>query len=316
MSNTEPEHTHTAAGSCCGGHQHAQQPKPTPGACCGGHSHKHDHEKHSHGKLKDPVCGMSVDPATAKHHTRHEEEDYYFCSAGCRTKFEATPQKYLEPAEQRAAEPVPEGTIYTCPMHAEVRQEGPGACPICGMALEPEMVSLDDAPNPELATRFIEFVLSMEGQRLWAFKAGAPGGPVRTSLRRLPVRQDYFTPENLAHATDPGILPYAAGTALTYDPALTGSSFTAIRLVIRAMCLDTHEELKTAWAALIENNFPPQATAAFSDLSFISYPNVTGSIAEKLNQRNMLVTSELSRTLAQQFRQQYEHATNLARQGK
>ena len=89
----------------------------------------------------------------------------------------------------------------------------------------------------------------------------------------------------------------------------------AIRLVIRAMCLDTHEELKTAWSALIEHKFPPQATAAFSDLSLISYPNVTGSIAEKLNTRNMLVTSELSRTLAQQFRQQYEHATDLARKG-
>lgn len=171
------------------------------------------------------------------------------------------------------------------------------------------------APNPELATRFIEFVLSMDGQRVWAFKTGAPGGPVRTALRRLPVRQDYYNPENFTHATDPGILPYAAGTALTYDPALTGSSFTAIRLVIRAMCLDTHEELKTAWAALIEHSFPPQATAAFSDLSLISYPNVTGSITEKLNQRNMLITSELSRTLAQQFRQQYGHATDLARRG-
>ncbi len=171
------------------------------------------------------------------------------------------------------------------------------------------------APNPGLATRFMEFVLSMEGQRLWAWRAGTPGGPRHTALRRLPVRQDYYTPENLAHASDPDLLPYAAGTALTYDPALTGSSFSAIRLVIRAMCLDTHEELKTAWAALIENNFPPQATAAFSDLSVISYPNVTGSIAGKLNQRNMLITSELSRTLAQQFRQQYKHAAELARRG-
>ncbi len=175
---------------------------------------------------------------------------------------------------------------------------------------------LRGAPNPELATRFIEFVLSMEGQRIWSYQAGSPSGPLRTSLRRLPVRQDYYTPENLAHASDPTILPYAAGTALTYDPALTGSSFTAIRLVIRAMCLDTHEELKTAWAALIENNFPPQATATFSDLSVLSYPNITGPISEKINQRSMLITSELSRTLAQQFRQQYQHATTLARQGK
>lgn len=172
------------------------------------------------------------------------------------------------------------------------------------------------APNPELATRFIEFVLSMDGQRLWSFKTGTPGGPQRTSLRRLPLRRDYFTPENLVHASDPAILPYAEGRSLTYDASLTGSSFTAIRLVIRAMCLDTHEELKTAWAALIDNNFPPKATAAFNDLTHISYPTVTGNIADKLNQRNNLVTSEVSRTLAQQFRQQYEHATELARQGK
>ena len=112
------------------------------------------------------------------------------------------------------------------------------------------------APNPELATRFIEFVLSMEGQRLWAFKTGTPGGPLRNALRRLPVRQDYYTPENLTHASDPGILPYAAGISLTYDPALTGNSFIAIRLIIRAMCLDTHEELKTAWSALIAKQLP------------------------------------------------------------
>src|SRR5690606_33303495 len=73
----------------------------------------------------------------------------YFCSVGCRAKFAADPAKYLGPA--RADEPVPEGTVYTCPMHPEVRQIGPGACPICGMALEPEVVTADTGPNPELA---------------------------------------------------------------------------------------------------------------------------------------------------------------------
>ncbi len=132
----------------------ASMPK---GGCCGGHSHEaHDHaHPHDHAapkaSVKDPVCGMSVDPATAKHHAQHEGQDYYFCSNGCRTKFEADPPKYLAPAETRVAEPMPEGTIYTCPMHPEIRQEGPGSCPICGMALEPETISLEDAPNPELA---------------------------------------------------------------------------------------------------------------------------------------------------------------------
>jgi Cu+-exporting ATPase len=99
---------------------------------------------------KDPVCGMDVDPHTAKHRAEHAGRTYYFCAAGCRRKFLANPEKYLSPSEA-SAEPVPEGTIYTCPMHPEIRQVGPGACPICGMALEPDVVTADAQPNPELA---------------------------------------------------------------------------------------------------------------------------------------------------------------------
>ena len=106
-------------------------------------------EHHGHGAI-DPVCGMTVDPATAKHKAAHTGHDYYFCSAGCKTKFQADPAKYLE-ASAKPAEPVPAGTIYTCPMHPEIRQEGPGSCPICGMALEPLMVTAESGPNPELA---------------------------------------------------------------------------------------------------------------------------------------------------------------------
>jgi Cu+-exporting ATPase len=93
---------------------------------------------------------MSVDPATAKNRHTHQGQDYFFCSAGCRTKFIADPGKYLSP-QPREEENVPEGTIYTCPMHPQIRQIGPGSCPICGMALEPELVSADSGPNPELA---------------------------------------------------------------------------------------------------------------------------------------------------------------------
>jgi P-type Cu+ transporter len=101
-------------------------------------------------RLKDPVCGMRVDPATAKHRTEHAGETYYFCSAGCRTKFEADPQQYLNPALVKPAAPVAADTIFTCPMHPEIRQVGPGSCPICGMALEPEMVTADSGPSHEL----------------------------------------------------------------------------------------------------------------------------------------------------------------------
>ena len=98
---------------------------------------------------KDPVCGMDVDPHTAKHRADHAGRTYYFCSARCRERFVADPAKFL--AEDTAKpEPVPEGTIYTCPMHPEIRQVGPGSCPICGMALEPVTVTAETGPNPEL----------------------------------------------------------------------------------------------------------------------------------------------------------------------
>jgi Cu+-exporting ATPase len=102
------------------------------------------------GKAKDPVCGMTVDPATAKHTAEFAGATYYFCCAGCREKFLAEPRRYV--AEKPAAPPqtLPAGTIYTCPMHPEIRQAGPGACPICGMALEPEAPSAEAGPNAEL----------------------------------------------------------------------------------------------------------------------------------------------------------------------
>src|SRR5207247_6731216 len=99
-------------------------------------AHAHSHDQPADGVL-DPVCGMTVDPHATPHRHSHHGRTYYFCSAGCRTKFAADPDKYLSPAE-RAAAPVAAGTIYTCPMHPQIRQASPGACPICGMALEPE----------------------------------------------------------------------------------------------------------------------------------------------------------------------------------
>ena len=101
------------------------------------------------GAALDPVCGMTVDMHTAKHRFTHDGRPIYFCSATCREKFIANPVRYLKPGTQ-SAQPVPQGTIYTCPMHPEIRQPGPGSCPICGMALEPELGVANDAPNPEL----------------------------------------------------------------------------------------------------------------------------------------------------------------------
>jgi Cu+-exporting ATPase len=125
-----------------------------PSSCCGG---SHNHADHHHdaataddGKVIDPVCGMKVDPTTSKHRFDYNGTTYHFCREGCQTKFAASPVSYLDNSKAKPAPAVPEGTIYTCPMDPQIRQVGPGTCPICGMALEPELVSLDDKPNPEL----------------------------------------------------------------------------------------------------------------------------------------------------------------------
>ena len=147
-----PAFLHMESSSRDGDHQHHHH----------GHVHSGHHEsEHSHApaaaptdsahQVKDPVCGMMVDPHATQHKAEHAGRPYYFCSAGCRAKFLAEPDRYLDPAAAAAkAEPVPEGTIYTCPMHPEIRQVGPGSCPICGMGLEPVLVSLEAEPNLEL----------------------------------------------------------------------------------------------------------------------------------------------------------------------
>ena len=124
--------------------------------CCGSGAIAHEHSSGQGAALKDPVCGMNVSE-TSPHRASHAGKAFYFCSAGCRAKFEANPYQYLNKAVSSGAhaahhaptEEVP-GTIYTCPMHPEVRQAGTGTCPKCGMALEPAMPSAEEEENPEL----------------------------------------------------------------------------------------------------------------------------------------------------------------------
>jgi len=141
--------------------------------------HSHDHKSHAGADSapRDPICGMTPKPDTP-HRLMHAGQEVLFCSAGCKAKFEADPTKYTKPAEEHAccAQPdaasagaschghghkvhgapgvdlntVPAGSKWTCPMHPEIVRDGPGSCPICGMALEPMMPSADAGPNPEL----------------------------------------------------------------------------------------------------------------------------------------------------------------------
>ncbi len=115
-------------------------------------AHHHGHHGEAPGTRHDPVCGMSVDPATAKHQARHQGEDYFFCSAKCRERFVADPQHYIEPAAVPPAITPSQagGVLWTCPMHPQIVRNEPGACPICGMGLEAMTPEAGDAANPEL----------------------------------------------------------------------------------------------------------------------------------------------------------------------
>jgi P-type Cu+ transporter len=114
-----------------------------------------EHSAQAHGEAMaaatDPVCGMTVDPANSRHRHQYKGHDYVFCSGGCRSKFVADPKQYLNKAAgAAAAQPAPDGAIYTCPMHQQIRQVGPGVCPICGMALEPLNAGEKTGPSAEL----------------------------------------------------------------------------------------------------------------------------------------------------------------------
>jgi len=144
------------------GHSHGSEPADAHAHDPHGtHDHAHAHESaHEHpapaataAALKDPVCGMTV-TEQSPHRAEHEGRPYYFCSAKCLTKFTAEPARYAHPSPPAPSEPpaveAAAGTIYTCPMHPEIRQDHPGNCPKCGMTLEPELPALGDAENPEL----------------------------------------------------------------------------------------------------------------------------------------------------------------------
>ncbi|HEY6434940.1 MAG TPA: heavy metal translocating P-type ATPase [Acetobacteraceae bacterium] len=110
--------------------------------------------------IADPVCGMPVDPDRSPHRATHAGRMFHFCGASCQGKFLTDPARYLAPASEPPAPPTP-GAIYTCPMHPQIRQPAPGACPICGMALEPESPPAHPARNPELADMRRRFLIAL-----------------------------------------------------------------------------------------------------------------------------------------------------------
>jgi len=127
-------------------------------ACC--HQPPHDCGEEEASVVFDPVCGMRVDPATTAHHADHAGHAYHFCSGGCLTKFIADPARYLGD-QDRKQPPAAPGSVWTCPMHPEIRQDHPGACPICGMALEPAVAEMTSGPSAELTDMTRRFWIAL-----------------------------------------------------------------------------------------------------------------------------------------------------------
>ena len=141
-----------------------------------------------------------------------------------------------------------------------------------GTTLSPDPVGiLKGAEHMDVAQAFVEFCMSSEAQTLWFGKPGTPGGPRERALHRTPIRKDLYTPEILANTTMPGIRPYDDPGNFTYQPELTGKAFNTLRQMVKVMCIDSHEELKSAWKAMREAGMPADALAVFSDVSIMPY---------------------------------------------
>ena len=175
---------------------------------------------------------------------------------------------------------------------------------------------LRGAPHPALAKAFIEYLMSLEGQKLWCFKIGAPGGPEKYVLRRSPVRRELYGPEYAAFRSDPDSQPYEEAKSFTYHPAWTAPLFNPIRFIVRVMCIDPHEEARDAWAALIKANYPPEAMKTFQDVSAVTYTEARDRISTALKNPDKLAETRLAARLTIDFQAQYRRAAQLAREGK
>ena len=177
---------------------------------------------------------------------------------------------------------------------------------------------LRGAPHREAAELFIEYTLTLDGQKLWNFKPGAVGGPVRYALRRLPVRKDFYEhAEWKSFLSDPDAAPFSDPNPLIYHPAWTSGLFDELRLATRVMGLDTHRELVAAWRAILAAPEPAKsrALAELQDLSAVDYGRVTGEIKKALGSKNKVEEVRLASELGAEFRARYARAEAIARGG-
>lgn len=174
---------------------------------------------------------------------------------------------------------------------------------------------LRGAPHREVATAFIEFTLSLEGQKLWAFQVGAADGPKQFALRRMPVRRDFYAHREWnALRSDPGDNPYGPSNAFVYHPSWTGNLFREIGFVVRMMGQEPHDELVAAWRAI--NAAPEskrtQALEVLQDMTRIDYDRTANEIHRRLNAKDRVEEIRLTTELTEAFRAQYVRAKAIA----
>lgn len=172
---------------------------------------------------------------------------------------------------------------------------------------------LRGAKNAEVAELFIEFVMTIEGQKLWNFEPGVQGGPQHFALRRLPVRRDFYVSEFKPFRSEPEDAPYEATEQLIYRSHWTGSLFLEMSLIVRIMGFDTQPELTAAWGDIVAAGQPAAAMEVLQDMSAVDYDTALGRIKSTLGARDKVEELELAKELGSRFRAQYARAAAIAR---
>jgi len=171
---------------------------------------------------------------------------------------------------------------------------------------------LKGAPSPDTAQAFVEFCLSHPAQRLWFSRPGAPDGPIQRALHRLPIRRDIYTPEAMAASTLESGNPYEDTGNFIYQKDLTGSSFNTLRQLVKVMCIDSHKEMKEAWALMAAAGMPEEAVAAFHDVSRATY-DIAGHGDPRFDKASPLEVASYASDLGQWFRANYRKAADISR---
>tara|TARA_B110000914_G_scaffold226385_1_gene250987 strand:- start:3442 stop:4920 length:1479 start_codon:yes stop_codon:yes gene_type:complete len=182
------------------------------------------------------------------------------------------------------------------------------------MSVDPVAI-LRGAPHLDLAQEFVNFIFTEQGQMLWNAKPGSEMGPKMRSLRRLPIRRDLYREPYLSEMVDAKVMPYETADEFVYDYNLTGRHFTPLRNIIRAMCIDSHHEMKEAWNALIEADFPAEATAKFYDVTPVGYELALSDIKKTLRSKDKVAAVRMMNRLGKHFRDNYRDAERLAKGG-